>query len=109
MSETDPAGAQLARLLTDLANDPAAPPSTVDAQSVIRAARSAAVADEGQPSVWLIDEAHGRLIKKDVEVSSWTETSAIVSGGLETGQKIVAAGVHKLDAGIPVRIIEVVQ
>jgi multidrug efflux system membrane fusion protein len=65
--------------------------------------------DEGQPSVWLIDEAHGRLIKKDVEVSSWTETSAIVSGGLETGQKIVAAGVHKLDAGIPVRIIEVVQ
>jgi hypothetical protein len=51
MSETDPAGAQLARLLTDLANDPAAPPSTVDAQSVIRAARSAAVADEGQPSV----------------------------------------------------------
>jgi RND family efflux transporter MFP subunit len=65
--------------------------------------------DEGQPSVWVIDEAHGRLIKTGVEVSSWTETSAIVKGGLEAGQKIVAAGVHKLDAGIPVRIIEVVQ
>ena len=65
--------------------------------------------DEGQPSVWLIDEAHGRLIKKGVEVSSWTETSAVISGGLAAGQKIVAAGVHKLDAGIPVRIIEVVQ
>jgi RND family efflux transporter MFP subunit len=65
--------------------------------------------DEGQPSVWLIDEAHGRVTKKSVEVSSWTETSAIISGGLEAGQKIVAAGVHKLDAGIPVRIIEVVQ
>jgi multidrug efflux system membrane fusion protein len=65
--------------------------------------------DQGQPSVWLIDEAHGRLIKKGVEVSSWTETSAIISGGLATGQKIVAAGVHKLDAGIPVRVVEVVQ
>lgn len=65
--------------------------------------------DQGQPSVWLIDEAHGRLIKKGVEVSSWTETSAIISSGLAVGQKIVAAGVHKLDAGTSVRIIEVVQ
>lgn len=65
--------------------------------------------DQGQPSVWLIDEAHGRLIKKGVEVSSWTETSAIISSGLAVGQKIVAAGVHKLDAGTTVRIIEVVQ
>jgi RND family efflux transporter MFP subunit len=65
--------------------------------------------DRGQPSVWLIDEADGRLVKKGVEVSSWTETSAIISGGLTEGQKIVAAGVHKLDAGIPVRIVEVVQ
>jgi len=65
--------------------------------------------DEGQPSVWLIDETHGRVIKKGVEVGAWTETSAIVTGGLQSGQKIVAAGVHKLDAGLPVRIIEVVQ
>jgi RND family efflux transporter MFP subunit len=65
--------------------------------------------DQGEPSVWLIDEAHGRLIKKSVEVSAWTETSAIISGGLAAGQKIVAAGVHKLDARIPVRIVEVAQ
>jgi RND family efflux transporter MFP subunit len=65
--------------------------------------------DQGQPSVWLIDEAHGRLIKKSVEISAWTETSAIISGGLTAGQKIVAAGVHKLDPGISVRIVEVAQ
>lgn len=70
---------------------------------------SAVFKDQGQPSVWLIDEAHGRLIKTSVEVSAWTETSAIISGGLAAGQKIVAAGVHKLDAGIPVRIVEVAQ
>ena len=68
---------------------------------------SAVFKDQGQPSVWLIDEAHGRLTKTSVEVSAWTETSAIISGGLAAGQKIVAAGVHKLDAGIPVRIVEV--
>jgi RND family efflux transporter MFP subunit len=65
--------------------------------------------DQGQPSVWLIDEVHGRLIKKSVEVSAWTETSAIISGGLAAGQKVVAAGVHKLDAGTPIRIVEVAQ
>ncbi|WP_072394820.1 efflux RND transporter periplasmic adaptor subunit [Hyphomicrobium sp. CS1GBMeth3] len=63
--------------------------------------------DQGQPSVWLIDEKHGRVVKTGVEVSAWTETSAIISGGLAAGQKVVAAGVHKLDAGIPVRIVEV--
>ncbi|WP_439544082.1 efflux RND transporter periplasmic adaptor subunit [Hyphomicrobium sp.] len=63
--------------------------------------------DQGQASVWLIDEAHGRLIKTGVEVSAWTETSAIIASGLSAGQKVVAAGVHKLDAGIPVRIVEV--
>jgi multidrug efflux system membrane fusion protein len=63
--------------------------------------------DQGRPSVWLIDEVHGRVIKTSVEVSAWTETSAIVSSGLAAGQKVVAAGVHKLDAGIPVRIVEV--
>jgi RND family efflux transporter MFP subunit len=70
---------------------------------------AAVFSDQGQPSVWLIDEAHGRLVKKSVEISAWTETSAIISGGLTAGQKIVAAGVHKLDAGIPVRIVEVAQ
>jgi membrane fusion protein, multidrug efflux system len=65
--------------------------------------------DQGHPSVWLIDEARGRLIKTGVEVSEWTETSAIVSGGLTTGQKVVAVGVHKLDAAMAVRIVEVAQ
>lgn len=65
--------------------------------------------DQGQPSVWLIDAAHSRVIKTGVDVSSWTETSAIISGGVASGQKIVAAGVHKLDADLPVRIVEVAQ
>lgn len=67
---------------------------------------AAVFGDQGQPSVWVI-EANGRLSKKSVEVSAWTEMSAVISGGLAAGQKIVAAGVHKLDAAIPVRIVEV--
>ena len=49
-ADVDPAGTNLARLLTDLANDPAAPPSTVTPSSVIAAAR-AAVADSTVPVV----------------------------------------------------------
>jgi len=65
--------------------------------------------DQGQPSVWLIDEATGHLTKKSVEVGAWTESSAIITGGLQSGEKIVAAGVHKLDASVPVRIVEEAQ
>ena len=83
--------------------------ATIGAGQQAKLPLAAVFKDQGQPSVWLIDEAHGRLIKTGVEVSAWTETSAIVSGGLTTGEKVVAAGVHKLDAGMPVRIVEVVQ
>ncbi len=78
----------------------------VGSGSEARVPLAAVFKDEGQPSVWVIDEAEGRVVKKSVEVGSWTETSAIVTGGLQSGEKIVAAGVHKLDAGIPVRVIE---
>ncbi len=65
--------------------------------------------DQGQPSVWVINENSGRLVKTEVQVEAWTETSAVVSNGLEAGQKIVAAGIHKLDASQRVRVVEVVQ
>ena len=83
--------------------------ATIGAGQQAKLPLAAVFKDQGQPSVWLIDEAHGRLIKTGVSVSAWTETSAVISGGLAAGQKIVAAGVHKLDSDIPVRIIEVVQ
>ena len=51
MTEPDPQREQISRMLTNLANDPSAPPSTVDALSVIRAARAAAgAAPEEQPA-----------------------------------------------------------
>jgi hypothetical protein len=52
VTEQDPQREQINRMLTDLANDPAAPPSTVDALSVIRAARAAAAgaAPQDQPT-----------------------------------------------------------
>jgi len=65
--------------------------------------------DGGQPSVWVIDEVESRLVKKSVEVGSWTETSAIVTSGLQSGEKVVAAGVHKVDPGLAVRVIEAAQ
>jgi hypothetical protein len=59
VTEPDPQAAQVARLLTDLANDPAAPPSTVDVRSVIRAARAAANADGSAADGSADDDAAG--------------------------------------------------
>jgi len=51
VTEPDAQREQISRMLTNLANDPSAPPSTVDALSVIRAARAAAgAAPEEQPA-----------------------------------------------------------
>lgn len=73
---------------------------------LMRLPLAAVFKDQGPPSVWLIDEAQGRVRKTEVEVTRWDDGSVVVSHGLEPGQKIVALGVHKLDAGKRVRIVE---
>jgi len=56
-----------------------------------------------QPAVWLIDK-EGRVQLRPVRVAAWREDGVAVSGGLRAGERIVAAGAHKLVAGEMVRV-----
>jgi len=56
-----------------------------------------------QPAVWLL--AHdGRVHLRPVNVAAWREDGVAIQGGLAEGERIVAAGAHKLVEGEVVRV-----
>jgi RND family efflux transporter MFP subunit len=66
----------------------------------------AAVLNRGTgPIVYLVDQG-GSLIQRAVTVASFTENAALITSGLNPGERIVTLGVQKLEAGLKVRTIE---
>jgi RND family efflux transporter MFP subunit len=66
-----------------------------------------AIFDLGQgPQVWIVDPASGALSAARVGVAGYVSDWAFVTGGVAEGAKVVALGVHKLDASEKVRIVE---
>ena len=57
------------------------------------------------PQVFVVDEANA-LVSRPVQVAAFTEESALVTGGIRDGDKIVTLGVQKLEAGRKVRTLE---
>ena len=66
----------------------------------------AAVLNRGTgPSVYVVDET-GSLGLRPVTVSAFTGDAALVTAGVNDGDRIVTLGVQKLEAGLKVRAIE---
>ena len=66
-----------------------------------------ALYSEGRgPSVFLVDQQSGALALRPVTVEGYEGRDVLVSGGVADGDKIVALGVHKLDASQKVRVVE---
>jgi RND family efflux transporter MFP subunit len=55
-----------------------------------------------QPAVWVVGD-DDRLTLRAVTVGAYQDGGTIVAAGLKVGERIVAAGVHKLSAGEKVR------
>jgi RND family efflux transporter MFP subunit len=65
----------------------------------------AAILNRGAgPAVWLVDAA-GVLERRSVKVSSFDEAAALVTSGINDGDKIVTVGVQMLEVGQKVRAI----
>ena len=58
-----------------------------------------------RPAVWLIG-GDGKVHLRQIEVAAWREDGVAVKGGLAGGERIVAAGAHKLSEGETVRVAE---
>lgn len=57
-----------------------------------------------QPAVWVVDTATSQVRLRPVSVGSYFDDHVSISGGLQRGEVVVRAGVHKLFEGEKVRI-----
>jgi multidrug efflux pump subunit AcrA (membrane-fusion protein) len=62
--------------------------------------------DATTPTIWLLDETATRVRRTPVKLLRLTRDAAIITGALKSGDRIVALGVHMLDADTPVRVVE---
>jgi multidrug efflux system membrane fusion protein len=66
-----------------------------------------AVLSEGEgPRVFRVKDDGQSVEKVAVEVLRFAETGVLVSGGIDPGDRIVSLGLHRLDAALPVRVVE---
>jgi RND family efflux transporter MFP subunit len=66
-----------------------------------------AVFDAGLgPSVWVVDPVAVTINAVRVELAGYDSESAFIGSGVPEGAKIVALGVHKLDQGEKVRVVD---
>jgi RND family efflux transporter MFP subunit len=57
------------------------------------------------PSVFVADEKSGRIELRPVTVKAYETRDAIITGGVDEGENVVALGVHKLDPAQKVRVV----
>ena len=64
---------------------------------------------DGKQAVWIVDPAARTVSLREVKISSRGSEAAIVTAGLNSGDRVVTAGVHSLASGQSVRIPEETQ
>ncbi len=58
-----------------------------------------------QPAVWIVTADHS-ISLRPIKIAAYRDAGAVVNSGLIAGERIVVAGVHKLNAGEKIRAIE---
>jgi membrane fusion protein, multidrug efflux system len=58
-----------------------------------------------QAAVWVVAADHSVSLRQ-VQVAAYRDNGAVIASGLTAGERIVSAGVHKLNAGEKIRVIE---
>lgn len=61
---------------------------------------------ETKPAVWIIDPKTNTVHKREIEITRYTQDTAIVASGLQSGERIVTAGVQSLFEGQKVKLLE---
>jgi multidrug efflux system membrane fusion protein len=56
-----------------------------------------------QPAVWVVDKTASTVSLKPVTISRWRDETALIASGVQNGDIVAAAGVHKLESGQKVK------
>jgi RND family efflux transporter MFP subunit len=75
----------------------------VGGSTALRLPLTAIYDKDGQPLVWVVDEASGRVATRAVKLGAVHNDSVLIVNGLAGGETVVTAGVHMLHAGQKVR------
>lgn len=75
-----------------------------DAAPVVRLPLTALTQYDGKASVWVVEPGENRLSQRPVTVAAYVGDDAVLSAGLQNGERVVTAGTHKLTAGEKVRL-----
>jgi multidrug efflux system membrane fusion protein len=67
---------------------------------------SAIAGDRSQPAVWVVDPATSKVKLRPVSVGQYREDGVTVTSGLNLGDVVVTAGVHKLKSDQVVRVTQ---
>jgi len=73
-------------------------------EPIVRLPISAIMNDGREAHVYVLD-GETRVRRTAVAVGNLSDTQAMVSAGLKTGDRVVTMGVHRIDEGQPVRIV----
>jgi len=80
------------------------PSTSTDQQIFFRVPRAAIIQDDKRrPAVWVIAD-KGKIALRPVALGQMAGTDVTITSGLRRGERIVTAGVHRLDAGQVVRL-----
>lgn len=80
--------------------------ATLSAEPFVLLPSSAVLVTNGTPSVWLIDVAAGKVTSRPVKIDGEIVVgdSVRIAEGVNPGERVVVAGVHKLKDGQTIRI-----
>ena len=77
--------------------------ASADGTTAVLLPLSALAGDRAQPAVWVVDAATSQVRPRPVTVGEYREDGVSIVQGLNAGDVVVTAGVHKLRAGQVVR------
>jgi RND family efflux transporter MFP subunit len=77
----------------------------MNATPMIEIPASALTRTDRQPAVWIVDPASKTVSTRNIDVLRFDQAKEVVSGGLDTGEIIVTAGVQALHPGQQVRLL----
>lgn len=82
----------------------------LDGQTGVQTARlsvplTAIFQQDGRPALWVVGNDQ-TLSLRPVSVAAYGEQLAVIADGIQTGERIVVAGVHKLTAGEKIKPVE---
>lgn len=79
--------------------------SSGESETRLRVPLTALFQHEGKPALWVV-QADQTLTLKPVVVTAYTEKEAVLSSGVEPGERYVIAGVHKLAVGEKIKAVD---